>query len=175
MAGTKLLIDTVFGSDDCFTNSGHGPRIKGVRDWRRWLELEVIDDFNIYIFTGVFGQSDVVLVQLVGAADVDVVAISPNRIQLVRAIGMTDQEADYRVTRPGEPDCCVFDVSISEEGYAAIAGAVVNHDDEFAVGRENALDDCVITVSVLHRIATANDEREENEKEQQEGFEVFHC
>src|SRR5882762_3176573 len=114
MAGTKLLIDTVFGSDDCFTNSGHGFFIWCFLDWW-WLELEVIDDLNIDIFTGVFGQIDVVLVQLVGAADVDVVAVPPNRIQLVRAIGMPYQEADYRVTRPGEPDCCVFDVSIREK------------------------------------------------------------
>ncbi len=151
VAGTKLLINAAFGLLDGFTNSSHSFLIFLDR-WR--LELEVIDDLNIYIFTGVFGQRDVVLVQLVGAADVDVVAIPPNRIQLVRAIGMTDQEANYRVTRPGEPDCCVFDVSISEERYAPIAGAVVNHDDELAVGRRNALEERVVTVGVLHRITT---------------------
>ena len=153
VAGTKLLINAAFGLLDGFTNSSHGFLIWCFLDrWR--LELEVIDDLNIYIFTGVFGQPDVVLVQLVGAADVDVVAIPPNRIQLVRAIGMTDQEANYRVTRPGEPDCCVFDVSISEERYAPIAGAVVNHDDELAVRRRNPLEERVVTAGVLHRITT---------------------
>jgi hypothetical protein len=163
VAGTELLIDTGLGSVDCFTHCGGGLLIRRFLDWSR-LELEVVDDFNIYIFTGPFGQIDVVPIQLVGAAYVDVVAILPNRIQLVGAIGMTDQEAYYRGT-PGEPDSCVFHVSISEERCAAIAGAFVNHDNEFAIRRGDPLDYCVITVNMLHRTVTrSHEEREADEK-----------
>src|SRR5207245_5637928 len=98
------------------------------------------------------------------AADVDLFVIFPGRIHLMITTGKRDQKANFRMTRPGEPDGRVFDFGIRVETCAAGATAVVNHDHEFAVRRKNALDDRVITVSVLHWIATSNDECEENEK-----------
>ena len=50
----KFFVDATFGLVDGFTNRGDRLFVGRFLNWWR-LELEVIDDLNIYIFTGVFG------------------------------------------------------------------------------------------------------------------------